>query len=149
FRQWLTSRDYRSSGGLVVASRNAIDSAIGVLTCRAQEEGQEHCVFLRVGEAEGKIYLDLCDREWRAIEISSDGWRIVNKPSARLIRSRCMQPLPVPVSRGKGSLDPLWPLLNVRPDHRSVVAGFLLSCLRPTGPYWLGNLFGIQGSAKS
>ena len=35
-------------------------------------------IYVRVAGQDGRIYLDLCDRDWRAVEIAADGWRIIN-----------------------------------------------------------------------
>jgi hypothetical protein len=74
-------------------------------------------LFLRVADHDGRIYLDLADEQWRAVEIDSTGWRVIGDPPVRFRRRGSMRPLPVPV-RG-GSLDTLRKYLNVKkPDKR-------------------------------
>src|SRR5262249_49187560 len=63
------------------------------------------------------------------------------------IRSGAMRPLPVPVRPGE--LDPLWRLLNVREDQRTLVVGTLVNGFHPHGPYFVTNYQGEQGTAKS
>jgi hypothetical protein len=58
-----------------------------------------------------------------------------------------MQSLPEPVSGG--SITPLWELLNVTKAQRPLVAGALLNYFHPHGPYFVLNLVGEQGAAKS
>lgn len=108
----------------------------------------ERLVFVRVGGLEGRLYIDLCDRSWRAIEIDSKGWRIVGDPPVRFRRAAGMLPLPAPVEGG--SIDALRPFLNVTSDSDFVLAvAWLLAALRDTGPYPLLALAGEQGTAKS
>ena len=59
-------------------SSNALQSARRVLEARAYFGGPERTVHVRVAGQDGRIYLDLCDRDWRAVEIAADGWRIIN-----------------------------------------------------------------------
>ena len=47
------------------------------------------------------------------------------------------------------SIDELWPLLNVAPDERVLIAGFITASLSGRGPYFVLNLHGIEGAAKS
>jgi len=37
-------------------------------------------VHIRVGEFNGRLYLDLCDDAWRAVEVDATGWRVVDRP---------------------------------------------------------------------
>jgi hypothetical protein len=119
-------------------------------------------VFVRVGELDGKVYLDLCDPEWRAVEIDKTGWRVVDRPTVRFRRTPDMRPLPEPEEGG--SVDGLRPLLNIPEDEKAksgeaqvhgrdddfiLAIAFALACLRPRGPYPVGAIGGEQGSAKS
>src|SRR5258708_24130638 len=51
---------------------------------------------LRIAEHRGKIYLDLCDAERQCVEISTQGWKLIDDPPVRFRRSPGMLPLPVP-----------------------------------------------------
>jgi hypothetical protein len=75
-------------------------------------------------------------------------WRVNQFPPVRFRRPAGILPLPVP-ARG-GSIEALWPLLNLssRSDFVLVVA-WLLATLRPDGPYPLLAISGEQGSAKT
>jgi hypothetical protein len=81
----------------------AIRAAAKLFEARALFDGQECPVHLRVAEHGGRLYLDLCDRSWRAVEIGHEGWRLVERPPPKFRRTRGAQPLPEP-ERG-GSLD--------------------------------------------
>src|SRR5262252_5298711 len=95
-----------------------------------------------------RLYLDLGDQSWRAVEIDATGWRIIDSPPVRFRRAAGMQPLPMPMSGG--SVEKLRSFLNVKTDADSVLAvSWLLAAFRDRGPYPILALSGEQGSAKS
>jgi hypothetical protein len=84
----------------------------------------------------------------RVIEITREGWSIVNAPPVKFTRTRGMLPLPAP-TRG-GSLDELRPFLNVADDRSfALVKAYLVQTLRPNRPFAFLVLTGEQGSAKT
>ena len=146
FRSWLSHRFYKTHGG--APNSEAMTSALGTIEARALFDGPEITAYVRVAELEGKLYLDLADDKWRAVEIDGDGWRIVTSPPVRFRRAPGMLPLPEPTA--DGSIDALRPLLNVRDDNDFVLAvSWLLAAYRPRGPYPILALAGEQGSSKS
>jgi len=103
---------------------------------------------MRVGGLDGRLYLDLGDETWRAVEIDATGWRVIENPRVRFRRAAGMQPLPMPVPGG--SVEALRPFLNVQSDTDFVlVVAWALAVLRHRGPYPVIVLSGEQGSAKS
>ena len=148
FREWLQNRLYQEEGR--TAKRGAVDDALGVLGHRARS-GPEHPIFTRVGEAEGAIYLDLADDEWRAVKVTPAGWEVVTDPPVRFRRSVGQLPLPAPESGG--SLDDLRRFVNVSEDDWPLLAAWLLFAFRPPddehGDFPVLLLCGTQGSAKS
>ncbi len=144
-RDWLQHQYYRHYERL--AHTQAMQDALSALAGRARFEGAEHPVYVRVAEHDGAIYLDLADPQWRAVEITADGWRVVTDPPVRFRRARGMQPLPEP-QRG-GSLDLLWRYVNVTEADRPLVKGWAAMTLAPHGPYPVLALGGEQGSGKS
>ena len=59
-----------------------------------------HDVFVRVARMDNAVYVDLGDDSFRAVEITSKGWRIVDDPPVWFVRNDAMLPLPTPVSGG-------------------------------------------------
>src|ERR1700719_4134611 len=104
---------------------------------KALFDGEESSINLRVANHCRKLYLDLCDRAWRAVEIDAEGWRIVNRPPPRFHRTRGSRPLPEP-ERG-GGLDELRRFLNVDHQGWALIKAFLVAALRPRVPalFWL------------
>jgi hypothetical protein len=119
-----------------------------VIEAKAHFDGPERIVHIRVGGLGGRLYLDLCDETWRAVEIDSSGWRVIDSPPVRFRRAAGMKPLPVPSSGG--SIETLRSFLNIQSDaHFVVVVAWALAVLRDRGPYPVMVLSGEQGSAKS
>jgi hypothetical protein len=146
FRHWLRRRYYEESGS--AASAETIRSAVDLLEARAQFDAPERTVHIRVAEYDGRTYLDLADKEWRAVQIEPDGWQVVTSPPIRFRRAAGMLPLPLP-QRG-GSIDALAAFLNLpAPDEFVLVVAWLLAALQQGGPYPLLVIAGEQGSAKT
>jgi hypothetical protein len=146
FRRWLACRFFEATQG--APSSEALQSALNVIEARAHFDAPERAVHIRVGGFDGRLYLDLCDRTWRAVEISTDGWRVIDNPPVRFRRAAGMQPLPVP--KPGGSVEALRSFLNVQSNaHFVLVVAWALACLRNCGPYPVIVLSGEQGTAKS
>lgn len=146
FKSWLARRFYGQTGGS--PNSEALQSALNVLEATARFEGPERAVFVRIGGMDDKIYLDLGDNAWRAVEIDADGWRIIETPPVRFRRPAGMKPIPSPISGG--SIEALRPFLNIASDEDFVlVVAWLVAAMRDRGPYPLLVLSGEQGSAKS
>jgi hypothetical protein len=137
----------RIHGQGMLMDRGVISARLELLTAKALFDGPEKPVFLRVGENERILYVDLCDEKWRAVRIAPDGWEVVDQPEVFFRRAPGMKPLPVP-ERG-GSIDELESFINVSRQQFVLVKAWLLAALRPKGPYPLMVAIGSAGSAKS
>ena len=146
FRRWLARQFFENTGG--APSSEALHSALNVIEAKAHFDGPERPVYIRVGGLDDRLYLDLGDETWRAIEITTTGWHVVENPPVRFRRTAGMQPLPVPVPGG--SVELLRTFLNIQSDADFVlVVAWALAVLRDRGPYPVLVLSGEQGSAKS
>ena len=146
FRRWLARRFFETTDG--APSSEALQSALNVIEAKAHFDAPERAINIRVAGLDGKLYLDLGNERWQAVEIDINGWRVIDSPPVRFRRATGMRPLPIPVSGG--SVTALRSFLNVRSDTDFVlVVTWALSCLRDCGPYPVIVLSGEQGSAKS
>ena len=146
FRRWLARQFFETTGG--APSSEALQATLNVAEAKAHFDGPERSVCIRVGGLGGRLYLDLGDDAWRAVEIDAAGWRVIDDPPVRFRRAAGMQPLPMPVPGG--SVETLRSFLNLRSDADFVlVIAWALAVLRPRGPYPVIVLSGEQGSAKS
>jgi hypothetical protein len=146
FRRWLARRFFEETAG--APNSEALQSALNVIEAKAHFDAPERIVHIRVGGLGGRIYLDLCDEAWRAVEIDSARWRVIDTPPVRFRRAAGMLPLPVPVAGG--SIEDLRPYLNVRSNTDFIlIVAWALAALRDLGPYPVLTLFGEHGTAKS
>jgi hypothetical protein len=146
FRRWLARRFFEATQG--APSSEALQSALNVIEAKAHFDAPERIVHVRVGGLDGRLYLDLGDEVWRAVEIDAIGWRVIDNPPVRFRRAAGMQALPMPVPGG--SVETLRSFLNVHSETDFVlVVAWALACLRNRGPYPVIVLSGEQGSAKS
>ncbi|MDA8049305.1 MAG: hypothetical protein M0002_04735 [Rhodospirillales bacterium] len=146
FRRWLGRAFYQKHGG--APNSDAMASALAVIEAKAHYDAPERPIFLRIGEHDGRLYLDLGDETWRAIEIDAGGWCVVSEPPCRFRRAPGMLPLPEP-TRG-GSIEALRGLLNISTDQQFILSvAWLLATFRPAGPYPVLIVSGEHGAAKT
>ena len=93
FRHWLRRR-------YGAASMDTIRSALDLFEARAQFDAPERTLHVRVAEHDGRIYLDLAHKEWRAVQMGPEGWQVVTSPPVRFRRAAGMLPLLIPQRGG-------------------------------------------------
>ncbi len=146
FNHWLRGEffhAYRRS-----ASEAAMRDVVATLTATALYEGPKRDVAVRVASIGDAIYIDLCDEKWRAVEVTSRGWTLVEEPPVYFERPHGLQALPEPV--GGGSLEELRDFINMRSDDDFLLlVSAITAAYRPVGPYVVMVVTGEPGSAKS
>ena len=101
---------YQATGR--AASAAEIRSALDLLEARAQFDGPERKVHVRIAEHYGRIYLDLADEQWRAVDIGPDGTfeppcGYTNIPTAALPSSMARAALCVSIRKDEPMMSPL------------------------------------------
>jgi hypothetical protein len=146
FIEWLARSNFQKTGEL--ARLQDLREATKAIEAKTLFDGPELSVFIRVGEHDGRCYLDLSNEEWQVVEIDAQGWRVVTAPSVKFIRTEGTQALPLPVSGG--SINELRPFVNVAGQSDwSLLVGYAVSALRHVGPFPILSLCGEHGTAKS
>jgi hypothetical protein len=146
FRERLAAWFYAESGR--IPSAESVNVALNVLTGRALLQVLVEEVWTRVGEEDGRIYLDLGNDEWEVVEISADGWEVTPGGIVRFRRPHGMLPLPKPAKGG--DIRGLRRYLNFATEQDfMLMVGWLLGAFRPRGPFPVLALHGEQGTAKS
>ncbi len=148
FESWLHKKFKQQKG--YSPSSNALKEALFSIEVMPDEGDPRHPVFLRVGEIDGTLYVDLCDDQLRAVKIRDGRWEVVagKEVAARFLRKPGMGALPVP-ERG-GSIDLLRELVHFPEEEMFVLyISTIVSFFHPTGPYPSLALTGEKGSTKS
>lgn len=128
-------------------SREALNQVIDTVLAKCGA-GPKVDISVRFARSSNAIYLDMCDEQWRAIEITASGWRVVQDPPVLFRRGVGARPLPVP-TRG-GSLDALRPLVNSGDDSQwLLMLAWLVGTFQPDGAFTHLVLNGEAGTAKS
>jgi hypothetical protein len=155
YRNWLRHRYFsgeKEAGEEDPAAPRAqtLADAINQLEAKAQFEGPERNVFVRLAVHEGNVYLDLADEVWRCVEITPESWHVISGEAApvKFLRPKGLAPLPAPISGG--SVEDLRQLTNLPDgDPWRLAVAWMLAALRPKGPYPALIFQGEQGSSKS
>ena len=129
-----------------VPTSTALKSAVRALSAHARFGDEQHEVFLRAAKSNGRIYVDLGDEKWQAIEIGKDGLKIIDNPPVRFRRPTGMRALPLP--QHGGSIE-LRRFVNLDENDFVLLVAVLLDGLRPGKPHPILYLAGEEGTAKS
>jgi hypothetical protein len=149
FSRWLRLRFYAERGGS--PSSEGMSSAIKTIEAKAHYDGARHEVFLRSANLGDRVYVDLSDDHWRAIEIDSDGWRLIDDVPVHFRREAGMQPLPAPsMIDPKKGIARLKEVLCLR-DERDlvVIVAWELAALAGRPPFTVLVFLGEPGSTKT
>ena len=147
FKEWLSYLFYREYGK--APREAAIKDALSTLAGIATHEGKECEVYLRCAphpNSDGYL-IDLCDSQWRVIEVTQTGWELLEQSPVRFKRTGQMNSLPIPVTGGK--LSDLWQIVNIAEESRGLTIAWMLEAFRPETPFPVLEIGGEQGSAKS
>ncbi len=145
FKDHMARRFYEKIGS--TPGSQSIQNALNVLRGQALFSGREELVYVRLAEYDRNIYLDLCDPDWRVVEISPQGWGIIKESPVYFVRSRGMSRLPDP--EPSGGIEELRKLVNIEDADWPLLLACILGSLRPSGPKPIVVVTGEQGSAKT
>lgn len=144
FRLWVMKYFHAQYG---TAPRSWVKDAIEVFEMHAECDGPELNVYVRLGEQNGNLYLDLCRPRWEVVEIRRDGWRVVENPPVKFRRTTAMTALPNPQNGGR--IQDLRPFLNCSRRDEILILTWLTFTLHRNAPYPILVLSGAQGSGKT
>jgi len=150
FSEWLTHYYYIKYNQ--VPKAQTVRDVMGMLGAKAQLGSPELPIHLRVAKQnDDTIFIDLGCSAWDVIKVKPSGWQILpsTKSPVKFWRSPGMLPLTRP-SEENINVSALREFLNFRTEEDwYLLVAWLLSALRPIGPYPILVLQGEQGSAKS
>jgi hypothetical protein len=140
-----------------IAGRAVVADAVASLQARAKLSNLIRPVFNRVGQNKdaSRIYIDLANDQGQYVEISADGWKVIDpdyrgKAISPIRFSKGQKSLPLPLPCEGGSFQRFEARLNLpNANHFKLVVAWLLACLYPAGPFPILNLGGPPGAAKT
>ena len=131
-----------------IASKDSVSVALEQLKAIAMLERPEYPVYIRVGMLDGRYYLDLADGSGRAVELTQQGWEVVNAPKGlRFYRPDSLRPLPVP-ERG-GSIELLRKYVRTSEEDWPLIPAWLVGAMRPDAPCAPLAFIAPAGSGKT
>ncbi len=130
-----------------VPGSNVVNDVLNVLEGQALHAGPALPIFTRIGHLDGKVYVDLANDGWEAVEVDPEGWRVAPTPPVRFRREATMLALPHPTAGG--DIQDLRALVNLDDQGWDLALFWLVAAFNPRGPYPLLLLTGGHGRAKS
>lgn len=148
FARDLSLKAFEATGR--VPSKAAIEETVRILEAKAIAYGPCWKEWLRVGERDGKLYVDLGCPRWRAVEISASGPEIIECHDLPFVRPEGMQALPDPVFGEENAINDLRTFVNADSDEDfHLIVAWVLNSIRAAEEYPLLILNGEQGTGKS
>jgi hypothetical protein len=146
FRRWLAGTFYKTTER--AANNEALSTALSVLEAKATYDNPQLELSNRFAKRDGEIYIDLTDKRWRAIKVSTAGWVIVDKPPAMFRRYSHQQALPDPVRGGR--LFDIHQHLRIKlKEDQYLMEAWLVACAFSNVPRPAITFHGPQGASKT
>jgi hypothetical protein len=132
----------------VYPTQNELKEAIYQLNLYAIYEGVEHEPRVRLNYVEGALWLDLGRSDWKCVRITADGWKILDRCEAKIIRGKGAKELPIPIPGG--DIRDLRNFVNVRDEPAfALFVGQAVGQYNVFGNYTTTFFCGPAGSAKT
>ncbi len=153
FRRWLQWLCYKTfaldNQKARTPSQQILKNIIQVLEAHAVYNGRPGRVHLRTAFQDGRYYIDLCDDDWRVIQVEAGWWQNVTGTSVYFRRTPGMEPLPMP-SANTANLNLLWQHINITHEgDRLIILTSLVAMLSPDIQFPFLEFTGQQGSGKT
>lgn len=153
FKEWLAERMHTTMGK--TPGSGSLNSAVTTLSGIAHKRAITHSLYNRVApDPEGNgIWVDMCDKNWRAIHVTEEDWQIVDEPPI-LFRRFSQKPLAVPIKVKEGreatAALKLLEFLNLKNDvDQLIFICSIISYFIPEIEHPILSASGPHGAAKS
>lgn len=136
-------------------SKSVLETVMSTLNAIARHDGKNMPVYLRTAQLEGAIYIDLCDKDWRCVEVTRDGICVLDESPILFTRTNNMKPLPIPSNSinyddAKDNIRLLLKHINIQENQLVLVVGWILMSLQSSkAAYPILVVNGSAGSGKS
>jgi hypothetical protein len=111
FSFYITKQYFDYHNGNEIPNQESLNNAIRVLAAKTAFGNQRRTLYLRSAWGRnGEINYDLTDEEWRQVEITKDGWRIIKSNNSETLFTRFNQTSQVEPGRNYSSdvFDSIW-----------------------------------------
>lgn len=148
FKSWLVYLYQQKEGKILTDSD--VRTVMTNLNSTAEMVGTRRDIYLRLAEVEDRIYLDLCNDREQVLEISSEGFRVLDESPVLFKQNDDLAEIPIPIFEDKEDYKRLKNYLNVKNnDDFIMIVAFILSSFRQKIPKPILNLTGEAGTGKS
>lgn len=152
FKEWLAERMHTLFNK--TPNSTAIKSAITTLSGIARKRNISYKLYNRVApDPNGNgIWIDMCDKNWRAIHVTEEGWEIEDRTPVPMFRRFKQGPsaVPVKVKREATAALKLLDFLNLKTDEdRLIFICSIISYFIPEIEHPALSASGPHGSAKT
>ncbi|MEW6352616.1 MAG: hypothetical protein AB1646_26515 [Thermodesulfobacteriota bacterium] len=146
FRNYLTRPFFLATGE--GCGREVLQQVKDLCSARALFEGKCPTLWYRSAWLDDRVLLDLGGPDWRAVEITAEGWRVVTLRTPPFRRFSHVRELPEP-KRG-GSVREILSVLPIKDaSTRDLLCTWLATVVVPHVPRASLVVHGLQGSAKT
>jgi hypothetical protein len=129
-------------------TQKELKEAIYQLNLHAINEGEAYEPKVRLAYFGDALWLDLGRPDWKCVRITADGWDVLDRCEAKIIRGKGAKELPIP-TRG-GDIRDLWDFVNVRDEPAfALFVGQAVGQYNAFGNYTTTFYCGPAGSAKT
>jgi len=142
---WLRAKAFAIKGKPI--GSGPLHEAVATVETFALVQDTATRVWRRIGGSLKVVEIDSGSPSGRTVRIDGDGFTIPNGAGERFVRGQGMAELVAPVRGGK--LEELAGLLHLEGPQFALFRAFLISALKPEGPYFALLVEGEQGSGKS
>ena len=144
-----------------IIGNDAVNKALNLLAANTYFDGETIPLNIRVawGKSENRarhdcIYYDMTDSPWRIVEISTDGWKIINGHGTEvpiLFKRHNQTPQIEPVHIYNHSIfEQFVHLTNIRDeDQKQLLEVYIISLLIPDIDHVILTTYGPKGAAKT
>lgn len=131
---------------------DGLNQALKVLEMKAMFSDNEHKLQRRIAKDQGSFYYDLCDADWRVVQVNADGCHIESNPPILFTRNRNMEQQVEPdfSMEPKDLVDLVKKHFRFKKNSDAVLFSvYLVTNFLPQIAHVILVLFGEKGAAKS
>ena len=160
YERYLIKLFHENTDGQIIGN-DTVNKALNLLAANTYFDDKTIPLNIRVawGRSENRarhdcIYYDMTDSQWRIVEISTDGWRIINGHDTEvpiLFKRHNQTPQIEPVSiYNLNIFDQFVHLTNIRnADQKQLLKVYIISLLIPDIDHVILTTYGPKGAAKT